>query len=193
MRNQYRAAVAVAAIVTAGLALSGCTTAGKALGLQKVAPDEFNIVAKAPLIIPPDYGLRPPMPGEPRPQELQPESKAREALLGQRQAEQRTQGEKLLVTKAGADRADPLIRYVVDDEYGDISYKERSFADKVMFWRKDAGTIQTPSGPISGDAGASTPAPLDPVAEQKRITALTGGQPVLIKREAAKRKKLPGL
>ena len=35
-------------------------------------------------MVPPDYALRPPAPGEPRPQELQPESAARQALIGQR-------------------------------------------------------------------------------------------------------------
>src|SRR5678815_2627133 len=89
------------------------------------------------LVVPPDYALRPPAPGEPRPQELQPESAARNALLGQREAEQRSDGEKLLVAKAGAEKADPLVRYVVDDEFGDIAHKDKSFADKVMFWKTD--------------------------------------------------------
>ena len=103
--------------------------------MTKVTPDEFRVVTKAPLVVPPDYALRPPAPGEPRPQELQPESAARTALLGQREAEARSDGEKLLVAKAGAEKADPLIRYVVDDEFGDIAHKDKSFADRVMFWR----------------------------------------------------------
>src|SRR6476469_1056797 len=124
--------VMAAAVLVAAAGLAGCQSASKALGMSKVTPDEFRVVTKAPLVLPPDYGLRPPAPGEPRPQELQPESRAREALLGQRAAETRTDGEKLLVNKAGADKADPLIRYVVDDEYGDLAYKEKSFADTVL-------------------------------------------------------------
>ena len=99
--------VAVAFAVTAGVAamgLAGCTAAGRALGITKVTPDEFRIVTKAPLTVPPDYSLRPPAPGEPRPQELQPESAARNALLGVRQGEARSEGEKLLATKAGGRR-----------------------------------------------------------------------------------------
>jgi len=46
-----------------------------------VTPDEFRVVTKAPLVVPPDFSLRPPAPGKPRPQELQPESAARTALL----------------------------------------------------------------------------------------------------------------
>src|SRR4051794_38180228 len=110
--------VAVAVLLLAGTSLSACGTASKALGGGS-APDEFRVVAKAPLAVPPDYSLRPPPAGQPRPQELQPESAARTALLGQRLAEQRSDGEKILVAKAGADKADPLVRYVVDDEFGD--------------------------------------------------------------------------
>jgi Protein of unknown function (DUF3035) len=44
--------------VLAGLALSGCESTKSALGLNKVTPDEFRVVTKAPLIVPPDYALR---------------------------------------------------------------------------------------------------------------------------------------
>src|ERR1700730_8080711 len=102
--------VAVVALLAGSAALAGCQSTRQALGLVKVVPDEFRVVSKAPLVVPPDYSLRPPSPGEPRPQELQPESQARAALLGQRAAEDRSQGEKLLATKAGGDQADPMIR-----------------------------------------------------------------------------------
>src|SRR5436190_4316558 len=137
--------VMAAAVLVAAAGLAGCQSAEKALGMDKVTPDEFRIVTKAPLVVPPDYALRPPAPGEPRPQELQPESAARNALLGQREAEQRSDGEKMLVAKAGAEKADPLVRYVVDDEFGDIAHKEKGFADTVMFWKK-------------GDAQSAAPA-----------------------------------
>src|SRR5215472_6535778 len=82
--------------------LAGCHSTAQAFGMAKVTPDEFRVVTKAPLTLPPDYALRPPAPGEPRPQELQPESAARQALEGQREGEVRSDGEKLLVAKAGA-------------------------------------------------------------------------------------------
>ena len=53
-----------------------------ALGDNKNAPDEFAIATKAPLVVPPDYALIPPKPGESRPQELSPSERAREVLLG---------------------------------------------------------------------------------------------------------------
>lgn len=178
--------VATALVAAAGLA--GCQSTQKALGMSKVTPDEFRVVAKAPLVVPPDYALRPPAPGEPRPQELQPESAARNALLGQREAEQRSDGEKILVAKAGADRADPLVRYVVDDEFGDIAHKEKNFADKIMFWKK--GDAATPA-PATGLDGSDKP--IDAAAEKDRIAKLTGNKSVVIQREGKSRIKLPGL
>jgi hypothetical protein len=180
-----RVIVATALVAAAGLA--GCQSTQKALGMSKVTPDEFRVVTKAPLVVPPDYALRPPAPGEPRPQELQPESAARNALLGQREAEQRSAGEKLLVAKAGAEKADPLVRYVVDDEFGDIAHKEKNFADRVMFWKKDDPAPQQTAA-LDGSNN-----PIDPAAEKDRVAKLTGNKPITIQRDAKTRIKLPGL
>jgi len=184
-----RVAIA-AALSCAALSVAGCGSFGRSIGATKVTPDEFRVVTKAPLVVPPEYALRPPAPGEPRPQELAPESAARTALLGQRGALTRSSGENLLVTKAGAERADPLIRYVVDDEFGDIAHKEKNWADRVLFWRKDQP--QT-SAPTATQAGATTAAPVDAAAETARLAAVTGNKPVVIRRERAARFKLPGL
>ena len=185
--------VAAAAVVIAGLSLAGCQSTRNALGITKVVPDEFRVVTKAPLVVPPDYALRPPAPGEPRPQELQPESQARVALVGQRNAEQRSDGEKMLVAKAGAEHADPLIRYVIDDEFGAVAHKDRGFADRVLFWRK--GKPETQGQVISAaQAGANSPAPVDPAVESARVAKLTANREIVIKREPQGGKiKLPGL
>ena len=186
MTSHYRLGFLAAALVVAGVSISGCTTIRR--NLAPVTPDEFRVVARAPLVVPPDYSLRPPAPGEPRPQELQPEGAARAAILGANAARQVSAGERLLMAKAGADQADPLIKFVVDDEFGDLAYKEKSFADTVMFWRPDQ--------PAQPSTGANTATPLDPAAEAARIANLTGGQPVIIVRapEPARRRfKLPGL
>src|ERR1700712_600224 len=94
----------VASALVALVGAAGCSSTKKALGMNKVTPDEFRIVTKAPLVVPPDFALRPPTPGKPRPQELQPESAARTALMGAREAETRSEGEKLLVARAGAEK-----------------------------------------------------------------------------------------
>jgi len=178
--------VLIAASLIGAAGLSGCQSASHALGLSKITPDEFRVVTKAPLTLPPDFALRPPTPGEPRPQELQPASAARTALLGQREAEVRSDGEKLLVSRAGGDKADPLIRYVVDDEFGALAHKDKSFADWVIFWKK--GQPATSPG-----VDANTPTPVDAATETQRITNLTGGKAVVIARNPGSGIKLPGL
>ncbi len=57
--------------------LAGCGV----FGGGKNSPDEFIIVKKAPLAMPPEYNLRPPKPGEPRPQELGTTAQAIAALF----------------------------------------------------------------------------------------------------------------
>ncbi len=188
MRIRNVAVVSIVALST--VALGACGGLRQSIGLTKVVPDEFLTVSTAPLSVPPEYGLRPPAPGQPRPQELAPESAARQILLGQRQSITRTPGEQALVTAAGADRADPLARYVVDDEFGDIAHKEESFASRVLFWRRDDAATQAPT--VSQTAqGAVT---IDAATEAARLQALTGGQQgVLIAPRRSSGFKLPGL
>jgi len=181
--------VAAVAALLAAAGLAGCDSASRAFGLAKVTPDEFRVVTKAPLTLPPDYSLRPPAPGEPRPQELQPESAARQALIGQRAGDVRSDGERLFVSKAGADHADPLVRYVVDDEFGNLAHKDKSFSDYVLFWKKGAPVV----APQSELGDPNQPQPLDPAIEEKRLQSLTGGKTIVIARKGDSRVKLPGL
>jgi hypothetical protein len=176
------------AVGVLGSGLAGCDSASRAFGIAKVTPDEFRVVSKAPLVLPPDYSLRPPAPGEPRPQELQPESAARQALEGQREGDVRSDGEKMLAARAGADKADPLIRYVVDDEFGNIAHKDKSFADWVLFWKQGKATTPDASGIDPNESQ-----PIDPAVEETRVKSLTGDHTIVIAREGAQGIKLPGL
>ena len=187
MRHRSVAVLTLAA--SAALAVSACGSLKQGIGLTKVVPDEFVTVSTAPLTVPPEYGLRPPAPGQPRPQELAPESAARQILLGQRQAVTRTAGEQVLVAQAGAEQADPLARYVVDDEFGDIAHKDESFADRLMFWRKDQPSTQAPTTRQTAN-GQTT---IDATTEAARLQALTGGQPITIQPRRNTGFKLPGL
>ena len=66
------------------LALGGCSgTVQENLGLGKRSPDEFQVVRRAPLILPPDYSLRPPEPGAPGPAAQDTAAQAEQILTGQ--------------------------------------------------------------------------------------------------------------
>jgi hypothetical protein len=65
----------------APLALTGFDSFNRALGLEKVVPDEFAVVSRAPLAVPPDYALRPPRPGAAPSQEVTPTEQARQTIF----------------------------------------------------------------------------------------------------------------
>lgn len=172
------------AVVAACAAASGCGGMRQAIGVEKVAPDEFRVVTRAPLVLPPDYALRPPRPGDPRPQELRPDGQARAVIFGADAGAQASTGEKALVSAAGAEAVDPAIRAQVDLEGAALVRKQESFADKVLFFRGD---------------GAEKPAVLNPDAEKERLAdeesvrRATGGGNVVIQRAEPEKFKLPGL
>ena len=60
--------------------LPGCSSMRRIVGLDQVAPDEFAVESRAPLTIPPDFDLRPPQPGVPRPQEATAAERAKKVI-----------------------------------------------------------------------------------------------------------------
>ncbi len=48
--------------------------------MDRSSPDEFAVESRAPLTIPPDFALRPPQPGAPRPQEITAADRTRSAF-----------------------------------------------------------------------------------------------------------------
>ena len=69
--------------VTAAVLLSGCGNSqlSRTFGLTRDTPDEFTVVTRAPLSMPPDYTLRPPEPGTARPQDVSDRALAEFAAL----------------------------------------------------------------------------------------------------------------
>lgn len=132
-------------------ALTGCDSTKNALGLTKKSPDEFVVVTKAPLVLPPEFGLRPPEPGAPRPQEVPARDRAAAAFGGastdaagqisplSRQpaanAQPRSAGEQAFLQQARAGNADPDIRRKINDEFTQLAERDRRFVDRLMFWQ----------------------------------------------------------
>lgn len=124
-------------ILTAGvsvLALGACSSVSSALGAERTTPDEFKVVTKAPLSVPPEYSLRPPPAGQAQPAEVVAASD-RTLSFGQDLGVNASASEKLLVRSAGAIAVSPVIRSQVDFEEAGIIRKNRTFADRVIFWR----------------------------------------------------------
>ena len=132
----------VSAVLLGGtmVALGGCSGDGLArtFGLTRDAPDEYTVTTRAPLSMPPDYNLRPPRPGAPRPQEQSERQQAQEALVPQTALDSpqdgASPGQAALLQEAGPpapsdirNRVDQDARYAANDD---------SFIDKVLYWRK---------------------------------------------------------
>lgn len=100
---------ALPVLLVAAIALSGCSM----LSGRTSTPDEFAVARNAPLVIPPDYSLTPPVAGTAG---LTPEgaqAQAIEALFGG--PAPRSTSESLLLDRAGRDRAMIGARSVAGD------------------------------------------------------------------------------
>lgn len=160
MQRNLRIVINALAGLALVAALGGCSGLSESLGFGKKSPDEFTVVKRAPLVLPPNYNLRPPQPGAPRPQELQPAESARAALVAsagggtRRQASQPySQGESAILRAANADAAEPNIREIIERETTALVAKNESFTDRLLFWREPQ-----PQGEI-----------VDPAKEASRI------------------------
>ena len=150
--------IKILGVVAAAALVSGCEDTRRALGIDKSVPDEFAVVARAPLVMPPDFNMRPPAPGAERPQEGTAADQARSVLVGRERfaayrARGFSSGEVKLLELAGSGNALPEIRKNLERETSAFAGEEKSFTDRLVFWGQQ------------GDAGT----PLDPVAEKKRL------------------------
>ena len=143
-------------IVAAGLAmiaLSGCQNVRDAAGITKKAPDEFAVLRRAPLAVPPSFELRPPRPGErPLPQ-IDPQQQARSVVLRNRNpgvagSGQLSTSEQALLARTNPGAVDPDIRQKVDRESALLAVDQRNFVEQLMFWREQPppGVLVDPKG-----------------------------------------------
>lgn len=122
------------------LLLAGCSTdkMSRTFGLTRDAPDEFTVTTRAPLSMPPDYNLRPPVPGAPRPQEQSERQQAEEALVPQTALNApdagTSPGQAALLQESGPP-APADIRRKIDIDANRASADE-GFVDKLLYWRK---------------------------------------------------------
>ncbi|MBB4658819.1 DUF3035 domain-containing protein [Parvularcula dongshanensis] len=167
---------------------SSCASLGKAVGAGKNPPDEFAITTKAPLTVPPDYALRPPKPGETRPEEKSTTDRARELLIGDASAAPPSQGELALIQNAGALDVDSNIRAILAAENGGRASKNESLANQILFWHTNKGEIDDSAAPLRvEDEGAW-------MAERRRsIESVTGGGQVTIAKDDRGVLNLPGV
>ena len=144
MKRRSPVLASATAVLLGATLLAGCGDARKALGFDKATPDEFRVISRAPLSLPPDYALRPPQPGAIRPQEQAIPQRALAAVTGQSAARPApgagangvSVGESAFLARVGVDRANPEIRSVIDREASVLAQADETFLDRLMFWRE---------------------------------------------------------
>ena len=124
-------------------------------------PDEFAVVPRAPLSLPPDYGLRPPRPGAARPQEATAEQLGRKVVVGDRAApgagkQTATAGatgggapapsaaEQSLLRRSGTEKAQAGIRELLHRGDQSIIEAGRKFSDQLIAWGGAGTPAYTP-------------------------------------------------
>ncbi|HEX6144345.1 MAG TPA: DUF3035 domain-containing protein [Geminicoccaceae bacterium] len=178
MASRSRIGIALGACVL----VAGCSgSLGDTLGFGKRSPDEFAVVKRQPLIVPPDYNLRPPDPDARRPLPGQADARARAALTGvpieERAAAAAPQpgsaGEAALVGRTAEVQADPAVRARIAEETGGAAEVDPALFEELMTGQPQSGAAGAPAAADAPDAlaGPSDDAP-------------PGAGPTLIRRDS---------
>ena len=125
----------------------------KEMGFGKKSPDEYQVIANKPLSIPPNYDLIPPSEEAQNEVTLNEDKDVNEKKL--------TESDKSILVLSDADKADPQIRKILDEEQSVLKV-EKSLLDKIL----------------AGEALINTEAEeveeiIDPYAERAKITKKT--------------------
>lgn len=117
--------------------------ASRTFGFTRDPPDEFQVQTQAPLSVPPEFALRPPRPGAPRPQEMAARDAAQGLLVartvtGTVPFEPRTgisAGEAALLAAAGPPPP-PDLRRQIETDSSLLAERSRTLTDRLLFWRR---------------------------------------------------------
>ena len=154
--------------------LNGCSNVREVLGKNKKSPDEFAVLARAPLSVPPDFTLRVPKPGAERPQEPSSRSGGRELIFktnnGVKNANKRSNSTNMR-SLLRTDSSIANIREVLNRETRDLIFKDKQFLDKLLSWKNPSNSD------VLVDAAAEAKRLKDNASQGKPVTE--GKTPVI--------------
>lgn len=126
--------------LTLPVLMGACSNVKKNLGLERNQPDEFTIVERAPLTIPPNFNLMPPRPGETL-KDTGPSVTAEGLILGSKAGSATTNSvaEDVVLSGANSVSNKPVSDIAEDDA------KEESVSDKLGLSSSKKGTAINPT------------------------------------------------
>jgi hypothetical protein len=143
-------------IIGALAMVGGCNSLRDAMGISKHPPDEFAVVTKTPLIVPPEYNLMPPKPSVEQPRDADPQAEAIQALFPDHKVAVPSASEAMLIQKSGAADTSSNIRTKVGGESTEIANRGADTA-KILF----DNTVSVPGAPKEPDIERRQPAPVE--------------------------------
>ena len=164
MKNVFGSWGKVLGFLPISALLVGCSvdSVRETMGMGKRSPDEYLIVERAPLSVPPSYELRPPSASDLEAQYASLRKRAQDILIGSANGGEKPMSESELafLSDAGALNSGSEIRHIIDTERGVRFVDDDRFVDELMFWTDKEGTEFI----------------VDPVAEAERLrrNALSG-------------------
>ncbi len=128
----------VTLLLASAFSLNACSSGASGLrttfGLEKDTPDEFAVITRAPLEMPPQLTLPQPNPGTPRPQETSTIEAAQKTVFGNKKqvATSTSSAEAALLNNAGTQTRDPNIRASINKETRDLEERNRTVVQKIL-------------------------------------------------------------
>lgn len=140
------------AFLAISLLAGGCSgsTVKETLGLTRAAPDEYRVVSRPPLSVPPQFSLQPPSATENAPGQVEASAQAKSLILGNKQsaavtpvassdlsnakakpgARKATAADSVFLERAGAQNANPHVR----EEMVEERYSKQQVQDDLPWW-----------------------------------------------------------
>lgn len=150
---------------------TACMTRSSNYAVNPNSPDEFRVITKPPLTIPPEFNLRPPAVGTTQPSEVVQARETRNRVFGTDNfAFGASASERALVLAAGANAVSPYIRSIVDFQEAGVIRRSDRLTDRIIQWWGSEDQIQ----------------------EAAQDSATAGGEVEINRVDKRKRLKLPG-
>ena len=175
--------IPLALVACSTLALGGCGAFENFGGNKKVSPDEFKIVSHSPLTMPPNAELRPPRPGEPRPQEVTPADQAKEALspalAGRTQARVNAGPD---AVRSGSTSEQALVAWRAESSrlWMQPTFSPKH-ASRSLPWRANTTSCRWPSFSTCRSASATSAIVRGPIATSVRTSSATSGANCIVR------------